>query len=143
MKILGQPSLLDHPGRDSGPVDGCRIRATWAVKGGTFDVCFDRVNKVFFMALRTHEPIALGPVKLGADTLATIARFQNKVLRKSCTLDEGYLTGAVTFRGHRNLVEIILSGTTGPYAVEQRCPDSMVINRVAVWMKATAAPAFP
>lgn len=88
------------------------------------------------MALYTHEPTTVGPVRLGTDSLASIERFRNEILKNSCDLDEGYLTGAVTFRGHDAGAEIVLSSTDGPDAVEKRCPGSMVINRVALWMKA-------
>jgi hypothetical protein len=77
-------------------------------------------------------------IRLGTDTLATIERFRNKVLRKSYNLDEGYLTAAVTFHGRCAQAEIILSSTDGPTAVEERCPDTMVINRIALLRKPVA-----
>jgi hypothetical protein len=136
-KILGWPESLDQPESDGSPVDGCRTRAIWPRTGGTFTVCFNGANKVFFMALYTHEPTVVGSIRLGTDTLATIERFRNKVLTRTCDLDEGHLTGAVSFRGHNARAEILLSSTNVP-SEDERCPGNMVVNRVAIWMKADA-----
>jgi hypothetical protein len=83
---------------------------------------------------RHRAPYAGGAGRAGPrqDTLGTVAHWPIEVIPRSCFPDEGSLTAAVTLRGHSARAEIILSAVVGPDAVDEVCPGSMVVNRIAI-----------